>query len=195
MPSQPRPYLAAALTTAVPFTLFLAACGGGDAPKGASADTAVVATGPTCVSVDTTPVGLAVRAFITTAVPTPQRYLSAAGTDSAVPDDGFKVLQDKGPTYFYSSDAKAQAQIKEKLASVGPYASLLVVYRGKTESDNGNSVTVSLGGHYVGGEHDGKEAPTRQFEVRCDTTGWRLADTTALAAPAAPAVPAANGSK
>jgi hypothetical protein len=182
MTSHARPYLAATLTALVPLTLLAAACGDGGAARKA-ADSAALAAGPTCASPDTTPVGLAVRAFITTATPTPQRYLSAAGTDSAVPDDGFKVLQEKGPTYFYSSDPKAQEQIKAKLASVGPYASLLVVYRGKTEADNGNTVTVSLGGHYVGGEHDGKEAPTRQFTVRCDTTGWRLADSLATRSP------------
>ncbi|MFO0094327.1 MAG: hypothetical protein ACK54K_08480 [Gemmatimonadaceae bacterium] len=183
MISRPRPFLAAMLTGLVPLTVLVAACGDGATTRKAAADTAALAAGPQCVSPDTTPVGLAVRAFITTATPTPQRYLSAAGTDSAVPDDGFKVLQDKGPTYFYSSDPKAQAQIKAKLASVGPYASLLVGYRGKTETDNGNTVTVSLGGHYVGGEHDGKDAPTRQFTVRCDTTGWRLADTASTRSP------------
>ena len=183
MTSQPRPYLATTRPALVPLALLAAACADGGRAAKAAADSAALAAGPTCVSPDTTPVGLAVRAFITEAMPTPQRYLSAAGTDSAVPDDGFKVMQEKGPTYFYSSDPKAQAQIKEKLASVGPYASMLVVYRGKTEADNGNTVTVSLGGHYVGGEHDGKEAPTRQITVRRDTSGWRLADTVATRSP------------
>jgi hypothetical protein len=169
-----RPLLATCLTALVPITLMMAACGGDSTAKTNAEGNKQAAAGPTCTSKDTTPVSLAVREYITTATPTPQRYLSAAGTDSAVPDDGFKVLQDKGPTYFYSSDAKAQQQIKDKLASVGPYASLLVVYRGKTESNGGNTVTVTLGGHYVGGEHDGKEAATRTFEATCDTTGWHL---------------------
>lgn len=162
----------------------LAACGGDPAARRGDSAAAALAAGPTCVSRDTTAVGLAVLDYITTASPHPQRYLSAAGTDSAVPEDGFKMLQNKGPTYFYSSDAKAQQQIKEKLASVGPYASLLVVYHGKTEADNGNTVTVTLGGHYVGGEHDGKPSPTRQITVRCDSTSWRVPD--ALKAPNAP---------
>lgn len=168
-----RPALATALLIAPPLAFGLLACGDAAPKKTAAADSAAAA-GPRCASVDTTPVGLAVRQFITTTIPTPQRYLSAAGTDSAVPDDGFKVLQEKGPTYFYSSDPKAQAQIKEKLASVGPYASLLVVFKGKAESDNGQRIAVSLAGHFVGGEHDGKAVPMRTFPVRCDSTGWRL---------------------
>lgn len=175
-----RPLLAVALTWAVPAALLMAACGGDAASTDDTSGNKQAATGPTCTSVDTTPIGLAVLDYITTADPHPQRYLSAAGTDSAVPDDGFKVLQNKGPTYFYSSDPKAQEQIKEKLASVGPYASLLVVYKGRTEAENGNAVTVTLAGHYVGGEHDGKVAPTRQITVRCDSSGWRLPSSTTM---------------
>jgi hypothetical protein len=182
MRTRPRPLLATLLTLVMPFTLLAAACGGDPSSKRSAGGNNQAATGPACSTVDTTPVGLAVREYITTASPTPQRYLSAAGTDSALPEDGFKVLQDKGPTYFYSSDPKAQQAIKEKLASVGPYASLLVVYKGKTEENDGNVVTVTLGGHYVGGEHDGKEAPVRQFRVTCDSTGWRLPSSRTLPA-------------
>lgn len=191
--TRPRPLLAASLTWAVPAALFVAACGGDAASDDDLSGNKQATIGPTCTSVDTTPVGLAVLDYITTANPHPQRYLSAAGTDSAVPDDGFKVLQNKGPTYFYSSDPKAQEQIKEKLASVGPYASLLVVYKGRADADNGNTVTVTLAGHYVGGEHDGKAAPVRQIIVRCDSTGWRLPSAkTAPGTPAAPAAPAGD---
>jgi thymidylate synthase len=103
-------------------------------------------------------------------------------------DTSAKTLQDKGPTYFYTSDPKGQAQVKAKLESAGPYASLLVVYKGKTETENGNAVTVTLGGHYVGGEHEGKDAPVRQITVRCDSTGWRLPKP--ITPPAKPAAPA-----
>lgn len=130
-----------------------------------------------CSKADTTPVGLAVREYIAKSSPTPQRFLSAAGTDSGLPEDGFKVLQDKGPTYFYSSDSTAQRKIREKLLEAGPYASLLVVYRGQKVSDDGQSTDVTLGGHYIGGEHEGKVATTKRFSVRCDSTGWRIAST------------------
>jgi hypothetical protein len=175
MPRASRPLLATLLTAAGPSLLLLAACGGGATADRAKAEDAKLAAGPSCVSTDTTPVGLAVLDFITKAEPLPKRFLSAAGTDSAVPDDGFKVLQDKGPTYFYSSDIVAQRKIREKLEEVGPYPSMLVVFRGKTEADNGNTVTVRLGGHYVGGDDNGKLSPTRSFDVRCDTTGWKVA--------------------
>ena len=178
MPRAFRPLLAMLLTAAGPSLLLLAACGDGETADRAKAAAATVAAGPACVSTDTTPVGLAVLDFITKAVPLPKRFLSAAGTDSAVPADGFKVLQDKGPTYFYSSDTVAQRKIREKLEEVGPYPSMLVVFRGTTAADNGNTVTVRLGGHYVGGDDHGTVSPTRTFEVRCDTTGWKVAAST-----------------
>ncbi len=155
-----------------------AACSGGDR-AGSASDGKEQAAGaaPTvsCTSADTTPVSLAVREFIAKAEPTPQRFLSAFGTDSAVPEDGFKVLQDKGPTYFYSADPTQQKKILDKLAVAGPYASLLVVYRGQTASDSGRAVDVRLAGQYVGFENDGKKLPTKRFAVRCDSTGWKIA--------------------
>lgn len=174
MPRASRPLLATLLTAAGPSLLLLAACGGGASADRAKAAEATVAAGPSCVSTDTTPVGLAVLDFITKAEPLPKRFLSAAGTDSAVPEDGFKVLQDKGPTYFYSSDTVAQRKIREKLEEVGPYPSMLVVFRGKSEAEQGKTVTVRLGGHYVGGDDNGKVTPNRSYDVRCDTTGWKV---------------------
>lgn len=169
----------------------MVACGGAPKDEPRAAGNEQAAAGPACVSVDSTPVALAVLDYIKAASPLPQRYLSAYGTDSAVPEDGFKVLQAKGPTYFWNGDPKAQAQVKTKLADVGPYTTMLVIYRGKTESDNGNTVTVNLRGHYVGGDHDGKTSPDRAIEVRCDSTAWRLTSPQAptgkpKAAPAAP---------
>ena len=175
MPHASRSILATLLTAGGPILLLLAACGGGDIAERAKTAGAMVAAGPSCVSTDTTPVGLAVLDFITKAEPLPKRFLSAAGTDSAVPDDGFKVLQDKGPTYFYSSDTVAQRKIREKLEEVGPYPSMLVVFRGTTAADQGHTVTVRLGGHYVGGDDNGQLAPTRSYELRCDSTGWKVA--------------------
>ena len=171
----PRPVLATLLMLAGPSALLLTACGGGGTTDRASAEAANVAAGPACVSTDSTPVGLAVLDYITTATPLPKRLLSAAGTDSAVPEDGFKVMQDEGPSYFYSSDTVAQRKIREKLEEVGPYPSMLVVFRGTTASDNGNTVIVRLGGHYVGGDDHGKVAPTRAITVRCDSVTWRVA--------------------
>jgi hypothetical protein len=170
---------------------FAAACGtaacGGDSASGERADAktggkeqaarAGAGTAPACANADTAALALAVLDFITKATPSAQRYLNAVGTDSAVPEDGMKVLQDKGPTYFYSSDTSAQRQIRNKLAVDGPWASLLVVYRGQSATDDGNGVDIRLGGHYVGGEHDGKVHATKRYGVRCDSTGWTIATT------------------
>lgn len=162
--------------------MLVAACGGEKGAAGGAAgdsngkEQAAGADGASaCSQADTTPIGLAVRDYITKAQPTPQRFLSAVGTDSAVPEDGFKVLQDKGPTYFYSSDSVAQRKIREKLASAGPYASLLVVYRGETATDGGRAIDIRLGGHYVGGAQEGQRGKSTRYAIRCDSTGWAIA--------------------
>ena len=121
--------------------------------------------------------------YIKATSPTPQRFLTAAGTDSAATEDGFRAMQDKGPSYFYGGDAAAKEKLKEKLASVGPYASLLIVHRGKTESANGDTVTVRLGGSYVGGELDGKPATGRVMVVACTDATWKMVSKTEESAP------------
>lgn len=192
----PRPRLAASLTLAAPLALLLAACGDGSGAKDSSVSgNKQAAAVPQCANADTTALRRAVLDYITTADPLPQRFLSAFGTDSALPEDGFKALQDKGPTYFYNDNPKNQAQVRQKLADAGPYTSMLVVYKGRTESDNGNTVTFSLGGHYIGGEHEGKVSPVRQIMVSCDSTGaWRLPKpTTAPAKSPAPAAASPAG--
>ena len=131
-----------------------------------------------CARPDSTPLGLAVRDYIAKSLPTPLRFLNAVGTDSALPEDGFKVLQDKGPSYFYGSDTVAQRKLRDKLAVDGPWPSLLVVYRGQSASDGGNAMDIRLGGHYVGGEHHGKVHVSKRYAMRCDSTGWRIATTT-----------------
>jgi hypothetical protein len=189
--TRPRPILATSLTCAVPLALVLTACGDGSASKDSKGGNNQAAAVPTCATADTTALRLAVLDYITIADPRPQRFLSAFGTDSALPEDGFKALQDKGPTYYYNDNPKNQAQVRQKLAEAGPYTSMLVVFKGQAESDNGNTVQVTLGGHYVGGEHDGKLSPQRVITVRCDSTGWRLpSSTTAPAAPTSDSAPA-----
>lgn len=162
---------------AVPLALVLAACGDAPAKKAATADAPVAGAAdaaPPCAASDTTALRAAVLEYITTTEPRPQRFLSAFGTDSALPEDGFIALQDKGPTYYWNDNPKNQQQVRDKLEAAGPYATMLVVYKGKTESDNGSTVAVTLGGHYVGGELEGKVAPVRTITVRCDSSGWRV---------------------
>ena len=171
--------------------LLLGACGDGgakDRDTGGQRTDNMATAQSLCAGRDTTALRVAVLDYITTADPRPQRFLSAFGTDSALPDDGFKSLQDTGPTYYYNDNPKNQAQVRARLDVAGPYATMLVVYKGRTETDNGNTVTVTLGGHYVGGEFEGRVAPVRAITVRCDSTGWRLPSP--VSKPAVPPAPA-----
>jgi hypothetical protein len=107
------------------------------------------------------------------AVPKPMRFLLVVGGDTALPDPARQTLQNKGPTYLYSADSKAQEQVKGKLISVGDYPSLLVTYHGMQAS--GDSATVRFGGWYVSGEHDGKAAPRRTLHFGCIEGKWTYA--------------------
>ena len=114
--------------------------------------------------------------------PTPRRFLSAAGTDSALPEPVFKGVQAKGPSYFYPGDEAGRSQVMEKLRSVGDWPTLLVVWRGN-EPLTDTTVAIRLAGHYVGGADDGKAAPAKDLEFACDTLPWRFVRSTEVAAP------------
>jgi len=170
----------ASLSIAALALAILAACGGDGAqsgnvkpsPKARAAAAAKVAA---CRRGDTTAMYVAYREFVKVTTPTAQRFLTAAGTDSAAPEDGFRAMQDKGPSYYYSGDSTAQRKVLEKLASVGPYASLLIVHRGAVSSAGGDTVTVTLRGHFVGGELDGTNAAGKAITVACGEAGWKVA--------------------
>jgi hypothetical protein len=130
-----------------------------------------------CPSAEMAVVGPAVLAYITEQrEPTPQRFLYAVGTDSALPDPGVVALQDKGPTYMYPPNPAQQAVVRAKLEKVGPWASMLVVYHGTRLADPTHAV-VRLGGRYVGGKSDGLEAPGRSVSFTCESGEWRLTRT------------------
>jgi hypothetical protein len=112
-----------------------------------------------------------IKAYITDAQPTPQRFLYVPGTDSSPPAAGVLALQDKGPTYMYSASGDQQKVVKAKLTSVGDYASLLVAYHGFTRTDPTHAV-IKLSGTYISGKADGQTLPVSDFAVTCDTTGW-----------------------
>lgn len=105
--------------------------------------------------------------------PTPRRFLSAAGTDSALPEKVFEAVQDKGPTYFYPGDEAGRQVVRDKLESAGPWPTLLVVWRGN-EIQNDSTVVIHLAGHYVGGDDDGEPAPVKSLTFACDTLPWRF---------------------
>jgi hypothetical protein len=154
------------------------ACGGEGAKSGAASTASASGSAGKCTKAAASGTYVAFKEYIKATTPTPQRFLSAAGTDSAAPEDGFRAMQDKGPSYFYGGDATAQKKIREKLASVGPYASLLIVHRGTTTSPTGDTMRVRLGGHYIGGEHEGQVATSRVAVVVCADSTWKLATMT-----------------
>jgi len=179
VPSLPRQTMRVLLRSAfgalpaISFLVALTACGGESAK--AKVDPAAIAE--SCKRGDTTALYLAYAEYINTTKPAGLRFLTAAGTDSAAPEDAFRAMQDKGPSYFYGGDSISKQKIREKLESVGPFASLLIVHRGATPSAGGDTVTVHLGGHYIGGELEGKVATNKTIVVVCADSAWKVAST------------------
>jgi hypothetical protein len=148
-----------------------AACGDGG---GQQANRAQAARAPArCAAPGEREVAAAVLDFIRNAKPTPQRFLIAAGTDSALPEGGLAALQSKGPTYLYPRDADQQAKVRAKLESIGAYHTLLVTFRNQQRLSDTRAV-VRLGGHYVGGNAHGRSAAPRSIFLRCEATGWSV---------------------
>lgn len=117
----------------------------------------------------------AVLKYIKDAVPYPQRFLSAALTDSALPDVGVSALQEKGPTYFFPPDSAGRMKVRTKMDDVGPYTSLLVAWHGMSrEADT--AVVVRLGGRYIGGKFEGTVAPPKVYRFRCTDGRWTIAN-------------------
>ena len=117
----------------------------------------------------------AVTQFITTASPTPQLFLYIPGTDSSLPDAGVRALQDKGNTFLYSQDPKAQQDMRKKLSGIDYYTSMLVVYKGLERPDSTHAI-VRLGGHYVGTKTEKEPPAARALAFQCDSTEWRFVD-------------------
>ncbi|HEX8851324.1 MAG TPA: hypothetical protein VF761_17490 [Gemmatimonadaceae bacterium] len=113
-------------------------------------------------------------AYVKDANPYPQRFLSPALTDSALPDAGVAALQEKGPTYFFPPDSAGRAKVRGKMADVGPYTSLVVAWHG-TRREADTAVVVRLSGRYVGGKYEGTVAPPKTFRFRCTDGRWTLA--------------------
>ena len=164
---------AASAAAIVAAMVALAACGGGsDADRPPSRTPRQALLEAACRGGDTATLQLAVAEYVKQATPKPERFLTAVGTDSALPDPGVRVLQDKGPLYYFPGDPAQQASVRAQLHDKGDYTTLLVVPRGSRLSER--SATVRLGGHYVGGAEDGRTAGDRSYSFSCDTTGWRM---------------------
>ena len=119
-------------------------------------------------------IALAVTAFVKQVSPTPQRFLAAVSSDSAIPDAARAALQDRGPTYLWPPDSVQRAKVRQKLISVGDYTALAVVYKGMSHPDDSHTI-INLGGHFV---DVGKGVPpsvTGNIEMVCDSTmKWRV---------------------
>jgi hypothetical protein len=126
--------------------------------------------------------GVAFTQYMDGLVPTPRRFLSAAGTDSALPEKVFEAVQDKGPTYFYPGEEAGRAVVRQKLRDAGPWATLLVVWRGN-EVQNDSTVVIRLAGHYVGGDEDGQPALAKSLQFACDTLPWQFVRSTTDSTP------------
>jgi hypothetical protein len=120
---------------------------------------------------DTAIVPTAIRAYIASRDPEPRRFLYVPATDSSPPPAGVATLQDRGPTYMYTTAPAQQAPVKAQLHSVGDYPSLLLWYHGSAQTDETHAV-VTLSGQYVGEADDGKPTGRLHVEVVCDSTGW-----------------------
>ena len=153
----------------LPVLALLGACGG---EGGRSSRAAKSACGPATPALAQTAV---IEYLKLQKDPYPQRFLVAAGTDSALPEQGMRALQDKGPTYFYPADTAQQRKVRLKLDSVGSYNTLLVAYKGFESGDT--AATVRLSGTFIGGKHDGRTSPPRAMRFACDSTGWHYSKT------------------
>ena len=122
-------------------------------------------------SADTAIVPTAIRAYIDGMDPLPRRFLYIPGSDSSPTPIGVATLQDKGPTYMYTSAPAQQAAFKSQLHSVGDYPSLLLWYHGASRTDDTHA-TVTLSGQYVGDVIDGKATHRTPVAVQCDSSGW-----------------------
>lgn len=164
----------APLAGAILLTLTLAAC---DTGKSAAAAKTVGGKGKANSGCAEEPgqgaVSIALRDFIKTTEPKPMRFLSAVGTDSAVPDASIRELQDKGPTYLWGGNDAAKKKLREKIELAGPFTALLIAVRGDKKNGDGTEV-VSIGGHFLTGEFDGKPAARHAYTMACDTAGWHV---------------------
>jgi hypothetical protein len=115
----------------------------------------------------------AVTEYMVGLMPTPRRFLNAAGTDSALPERVLQGVQAKGPTYFYPGDEASRSVVLQKLRDAGPWPTLLLVWRGNTVQ-NDSTIEIYLAGHYVGGDEDGRPAPIKTLTFACDTMPWKF---------------------
>lgn len=141
----------------------LLACGGENGRTAARGD---------CPPVGDAAVATATEHYVRNVEPRPHRFLVMVGTDSTLPEAARRVLQDRGPTYLFPADVSQQATLRQRLAEVGGWTTLLVVLRGATETRDG--AEVEIGGHYIEGAEGSEPALTMRVPLQCVEDAWQL---------------------
>lgn len=112
----------------------------------------------------------AVRQYVESRTPMPMRFMTAVGTDSAMPTAGMAVLQAKGPTYLFPADSAGQETVKAQLTR-SPWGTLLVTYHGIEQVDAGTA-HVRIGGTWIIGDDAGSSSGYEDVEFRCSGQRW-----------------------
>ena len=108
--------------------------------------------------------------------PQPRRFLNAVTTDSALPPKVFEALQQKGPGYLFPPNPSDRAKVLDKLTTVGPWAALLVTWKGAQLLDSEHGV-IRLGGHFIVVEEGQAMAPRRAIHFTCENGNWTYSRT------------------
>lgn len=148
--------------------LALAACG----TEGADGE---VRAGD-CGQPDDKVVAIAIEEFLRVAQPRAYRYLLPVSGDTVLPEPARAALQMKGQTFLYPPDTTQQKKVLQQLSDIGPFATMVVAYRG-TRLVTPDSALVTFVGHYVP-IRGMKPADTTRAEipVSCQVI-WKLSRT------------------
>ena len=167
-PVQP-PRFPAVSAMLVAAALILTACSGGEGKKTSS--------GVACREPTDSATWKAIIAYTKSANPYPQRFLSAATSDSALPDVGIAALQDRGPTWLFPPDSAGRTKVRDRLND-GIANTLLVYWHGvRQEADT--AIAIRLNGRYIGGAREGTLSPSAVYRFTCPDDRWVMSDTTA----------------
>jgi hypothetical protein len=151
----------------------LVACGG----EGGGAGSLKTMAPAACQTMTDSIVPKAVLGYIANLDPKAQRFLVAPGTDSAMPDNGRDALQSKGPTFLFPPDPAQQPRALKQIFEKGDFTTLLVAFRGVTDS-SATKATVHLHGTYYDASGKATPAASRALELACDTAVWHVVKST-----------------
>jgi hypothetical protein len=147
--------------------LMLAACSGGEKKT---------SNGVVCRQSKDSATWRAVVSYAKSSDPYAQRFLSAARSDSALPDVGVEALQDRGPTWFFPPDSAGRTKVRDRLND-GIANTLLVFWHGAVPEGD-TAMVIRLNGRYIGGKNEGTVARTKLYRFKCPDDRWVLTDST-----------------